>query len=663
MQTVVIRIRGDSKKGYTVALAVEGGPFEHETPFPAPDAAEAEAIRRLILDQNKADKRFKHVGQSLWQRLRDTEAGRRWLELREQAQPPELRTLLDLEEAADLRALPWELLYDDTHRLFRLREFPVARGRLLGGARPKLERWPQNGPIKVLVVVGSDPKAREVEADEELQRIGDATHDLQGLLHIERLDQPSPGDLADAFRYYRPHVFHFIGHGGSAGGEAFLPVKTAGAPWACTSDHIQDCLDVCLPWLVILNACRSSLKEPDKGAAASRSVAETFLRNRVPAVLGMQADVRGTAAARLSAPLYRALACGEALDVALAEARWEIGKDLGVDLRDWCVPCLSFTMAPDQVRPPEQPQLFARYEGVKNDFNDLMTFVDRTPERRTVCFGAEPIDDRERPGRRVFVVTGGTQAGKTWLVRWCMKAWQVWGWQVIYAGEKYLGRDDTGEASPDVLELLRRLQTACRARLGGGPGPFSRFNHELTHLPDLARGRPAPALPGGPVEESDESRRRPWQQEYGRAVPGLLRSFLDALRAVAAGRALALVIDPLRLDPGHFPFLLDDLIDPVARDTASPLRLVLVVAAKDQKWSRLKPELEGLVHNVRVPLFRQDDFVAYAEEFWRHQNIDVQAVRLLIDYSRQQLKGDWEPRILADMKAYHQKFQMFGGLR
>src|SRR5205085_10114769 len=126
---------------------VEGGPFEHETPFPATNAAEAEVIRRLVLDQKKADARFKKAGQDLWQRLSGAATGQCWVRLREAA-PQGLRTLLDLEGAPELGALPWELLCDDTRGLFRLKDYPVARGRLVGGARPKLEPWLPHGPIK-----------------------------------------------------------------------------------------------------------------------------------------------------------------------------------------------------------------------------------------------------------------------------------------------------------------------------------------------------------------------------------------------------------------------------------------------------------------------------------------------------------------------------------
>ncbi|HEX5268857.1 MAG TPA: CHAT domain-containing protein [Gemmataceae bacterium] len=647
IQTVVFHVRGDPQQGYRVALSVDGGPAEEGGAFPAPDPAEVAEMRRLVLGPQQVNPRLKTIGRTLWRWLAGTAAAGRWRELRLAA----AHTLLDLEDAPDLRGLPWELLEDEEDEgFFRCPDAPVSRGRVLAGGRAKLEPWPDRGPIKVLLAVGSDPGDADVLAGAELRCLTDAVHDLQGLIHVERLDRPSREALSDAFRNYRPHVFHFIGHGGQAGGESFLPFKNPAAPWTWTSRYIQDCLGVCLPWLVILNACRTgqaAAPAADAGpraAAASRSVAETFLRQRVPAVLAMQGDVRGDAAARLSAPLYQALVRGEPLDAALAEARRQVGNSLGLDRPDWCLPCLWLTVPPSCVPPEGQRGRFRLHQNVRNEFSELRTFVDREPERRTLCFGAEPIDARERPGRRLFVVAGDEQVGKTWLVRWCMQAWRVWGWRLVY-----LGGDEPGSPFLDLLGLLRRVRDACRDLAGAD---FSRFNHELTHLDDLARGRPAPPLPAGTVEEPAES---PWREEHARAVPQLLVSFRRALESLAGGGPLALVLDPLRLRPDHFSaFLQPHLLRAVARDADSPLRLVLVVPPGDRQGLRLEPDVEELAHRLRVPRFRRADFVTYAEDFWRRQLPDLEKVRQLIQCSAQHLGDEWDPLVLVRMREFYQ---------
>ena len=69
---------------------------------------------------------------------------------------------------------------------------------------------------------------------------------------------------------------------------------------------------------MFLNACRTASATAQDMTWA---VTEAFSSGGVPAVLGMQADIRGDAAAALSGPLYRALANGDPVDVALARAR------------------------------------------------------------------------------------------------------------------------------------------------------------------------------------------------------------------------------------------------------------------------------------------------------------------------------------------------------
>jgi hypothetical protein len=66
-----------------------------------------------------------------------------------------------------------------------------------------------------------------VEAKRETENVRDAFRRVRGLVDLEVLPRPSHTKLRDTYNNYRPHIFHFIGHGGLDAQGAYLELDPA----------------------------------------------------------------------------------------------------------------------------------------------------------------------------------------------------------------------------------------------------------------------------------------------------------------------------------------------------------------------------------------------------------------------------------------------------
>jgi len=118
------------------------------------------------------------------------------------------RILLNI-EAAELRTLPWELMLVNKLALAVSPLGTVCRGTLPPEVPLPFEEW----PIRCLIVVG-DPSLDK--AKPEVGSIEHLSHQnpYRKRIDIEVLMTPTRASLQQSLRLFRPHVLHFIGHGG-----------------------------------------------------------------------------------------------------------------------------------------------------------------------------------------------------------------------------------------------------------------------------------------------------------------------------------------------------------------------------------------------------------------------------------------------------------------
>lgn len=251
-----------------------------------------------------------------------------------------LRIKLRMSETPELSGLPWEYLYHPSlDRFLALSaETTVVHYLDLPRKAPPLN---VSLPLHILVVMATPKDLPWLDSEQEWQVLQDAMRTLikAGAVTLERLDMASLQDLQAALRQRSFHVLHYIGHG------AFDENSNEGVVMFCTQEgaavqvHACDLAmvlgDVPSLRLVVLNGCNGSLSassDPFSG------VAQALVQQGIPSVLAMHDAVSNQAAIALTREFYAALADGQPVDAALAEARKAIAAQL--HSLEWGVPRL-----------------------------------------------------------------------------------------------------------------------------------------------------------------------------------------------------------------------------------------------------------------------------------------------------------------------------------
>lgn len=257
-----------------------------------------------------------------------------------------LRVRLRMNEAPELAALPWEYLHNPSLNEFLAlgQDTPVVRYLELERRIPSLL---VRAPLRVLMVVASPYGVAQLDSDSEWNRLNAAVLPLQSnrKLILERLDGATLESLQRRLQGTEVHILHFVGHGGfdTHKQDGFLIFEDErGSQQTVTGRDLSVLLrNHPSIRLAVINACdgaRSSSDDPFAG------VAQTLVRQGLPAVIAMQFEISDEAAISFAHSFYGALADHYPVDAALVQARARIYvKSLGVE---WGTPVL-FMRAPD----------------------------------------------------------------------------------------------------------------------------------------------------------------------------------------------------------------------------------------------------------------------------------------------------------------------------
>jgi hypothetical protein len=623
----------------------------------------ADAIVSTLLTLNAASPIFSKIGSHLYAYLTTSPVGQAWQAL---ARAP-LRTLLDLRDAP-LRRLPWELLTRDDGPLFTDPEHPLLRGDITGELTPEPFLW----PLRVLVVVGFP--ADDKHANQEVQEIENAFRPFRRMVEMEVLEGPSQEKLEYAFMTFRPHVFHFIGHGKAdpGSGQPMLEIveKTTNQPWPWQKAQInalfQRLTAKGVPRLVFLNACRSGELSPAEqmgNRLSLWSLAEVVQYRGVPAVVSMHADIRQDLAALFSRPLYEGLLKGTPLDEALALARNRVFAKEELR-RDWGLAHLMASVLPDRVLVPHAPMFkmcdngpcsTPEYERIRgtDEFLNIRDFVDRKEQRRLLCYGIRPIQPGDLP-RRLLVIEGEVEVGKSALLHYALEVCHLRRWHVAYVDMK---DGDTLDLF-SLLDLIRCGRPTAKSPLSKSqldPNAFVEFDDELRKIDARASG------PG------DFRKSREWRdQAYGVASRlleyfhrGLVRQTLLPGPFSPNGAPLVIALDHLKIAGTDFDrHLVPGLIAPIARGehptglagagggAVPEIYVVIVLSEREKANYNLGPLGMGSAR-VPVDLFTREDFIDLAKEFCRHHTApDANLIGIIELYARRKVQTSWGPTVL-----------------
>lgn len=237
-----------------------------------------------------------------------------------------LRIQLDLRNAPQLGAVPWELLHDGRRFLSLTRGTSIAR--YLGGSARRRPNTPV-GPVRVLLTISTPRSMDWIDAGEESALLCGAVAPLVMLGRME-IDVAPDGSVATLHRMLRAaddrgrpyHVWHFIGHGEYDEGTAKSTLAMTNAErdvhrlggWELGA-LFEEQTEL---RFVFLNACEGGCGQagtPMSGAATA------LIEAGVPAVVAMQSPITDVAATLFADEVYGALTDGAVLDDAIVDGR------------------------------------------------------------------------------------------------------------------------------------------------------------------------------------------------------------------------------------------------------------------------------------------------------------------------------------------------------
>ena len=294
------------------------------------------------LEAGRADRAtMERVGSTLFQGLFPLEVMMLYVMVKAQLEEND-QLRLRLHVPPELTRLPWELLYYPPDYLCVDPRSPVVR--FLDLPDPPRPLAVQ-GPLRVLHLAAGPSDASPSEADGEVAQLRSALADLSSQVEIMPAQPVTLAALREGLRQ-GCQVLHLSSRGVFTGEKGYLLFDDQDGHKQVDGETLADLLRGTDVQLAILNTYGSALAD---NIQPFDSVPTALVRAGLPAVIAYQYAMPGTGATAFAAALYRALANGYPVDVAVTEGRQAIVSELGSawrDRLDWAVPAL-FMRTPD----------------------------------------------------------------------------------------------------------------------------------------------------------------------------------------------------------------------------------------------------------------------------------------------------------------------------
>jgi hypothetical protein len=493
----------------------------------------------------------------------------------------------------ELRGLPWEILVwsADANGMV-----PTPVRAMHDICRVDAMTWdtPQlvsNGPLRLMIAMGDSAGIGAAEEATEIRRRVQPNERAVDILQIKPANQR---ELYQEIKSFRPHVFHFIGHG-DTGALDF-------GQWDWGSMRFGDIGGIALeewkPSLVFLNACRSAEAGRSVTLGALAPLCSIFLARGAQAAIAMQGDIKGTAAGTLAGVFYEKLAAGLPIHEALSYARAAIETEF--DEKQACYPALMLRCASRAALPCFHPlsEDYRKRVQLCAILPKLKVFVNQVTPRRHIYCSLWPY--REPQLREPFILLRGPSSyGKTVLTGALLDLAARLGHMVRYV--------DIGLDPPvDFISILERIWG----------GPSSTIDRSPLFDP----------LPFSPAAE--------WVKRFNAANEtsdvSIYAEFRQALAAVSVEKTLTIALDNFRIKnvPNSvFWYLWEHLFLHVGRDLKN---VNLVVVLDDDAYRRYDVETQLTLRShfrthrlVELGALTADDFRSLWKEYMYFRSDDL----------------------------------------
>lgn len=599
-----------------------------------------------IINNQGISNDFHTIGEHLYKLIHRGSVGTEWDKLKGDGKS---RLMLDI-EPPEIARLPWELICNEADWLGTHPEHTIVRKFHPTNPVQNLKA-PEFFPLRILIFVGSIPDDPKVSAEEEIRQIRYDIRNRFNLVHriidLEIVHNRSLTDLGNIYTAFKPHIFHFIGHGG------FDPLGKPSLILNFFNAHHQmetkfwDAASILtsfnswgiIPRFVFLNACRSNVPVDKDTNAMAWSVGQSFRRLNVPAVLTMQADIKGKIAGVFAGALYKFLAELDPLDKALVRARAEISNRVGLDTRDWATPVLTVAVPPEDVFSLKPPVSADELQNIIEcqAFEEIEYFSARVGERRKIIQSFYPPP---RSDRNLIIIKGGNRTGKSSLAKLSLQICALLNQNVRYV--------EVGDKT--WLDVLLNISCGNPELAGASliyqpllPSAFEDFNWNLKQR--LSKKEPSERngaivsivntkgtfyIDGDPMGLPSD------------AAPTLIeetfKSFRESLTQAAKEKPLVIVLDRFSdiRDQEVSDYLIPLLIQPIAageladvtsKEISSPVKFVMVF--NDDEFRRFNIQARvGKLNDVTLEPFDRQGFYEFFKEFLYYVLPDEEPVNL-----------------------------------
>jgi tetratricopeptide (TPR) repeat protein len=403
MNTIELRV--DEKPNYTYCVQLLGtdAQSEFELRF---DLAEKQGLQYIMQGISHGDAgeefeiKLKNYGNKLYNLLFDGAVAGEFRKLSKAG------FCLRLHLPPSLESLPWEYLVAKGEFIFKCRENVLIRTPTLEEKAAALQTISR--PVRLLVIISNPPdlpEFKKLDVVREKRLIKEALKPLidEGRLVVKWEDEASLERIHDAMIAFNPHIIHYTGHGGFAEGGVLLLEDGNDKSLNVSGTKLAERLAKRDVRLVVLSGCQTAKA---KTSDSFSSVAGALVKKGIPAVIAMQQSIRDDSATIFASRLYKALASGQPVDVALGEARLSMHSPRATrenpvphSLVDWGIPVLITSTRDlnlfklDGVAPPPVPPAPKGFSKI-NLPNPGDIFVGRQIEQRQIARALKGGDAR-----------------------------------------------------------------------------------------------------------------------------------------------------------------------------------------------------------------------------------------------------------------------------
>ncbi|MGB2696890.1 MAG: CHAT domain-containing protein, partial [Candidatus Zixiibacteriota bacterium] len=327
-----------------------------------------------------------------------------------------LRIRVD-DNAKELMNLPWEFMHDGDDFLVTKRETLLSR---LPLSIEKKKKKPLNEAISMLIVISSPldlPENKVLNTEKEQEVILEALDRLQRerKLDIDFVEDASLDTIQDYLTEKDYHILHFTGHGIFKEDEEkgyLLLEDEDGNRREVEGEDIADILSNYKSLrLVFLSSCQTAKAS---NIRAYPDVSRKLLNRGIPSVVSMQHSILDRSATDFAYRFYHSIASGNAVDVALADARVALYKGEKKNRVDFATPAL-FLNDPDciSIKKIKAKKKKSKVKAKAVSLGEIQVmkkgFVGRRKELRVMRKGFESDN------KRAFIIHGFGGIGKSVL--------------------------------------------------------------------------------------------------------------------------------------------------------------------------------------------------------------------------------------------------------